>query len=101
MDLLRTKQPITGQPLAEDEKEQLSNVLKAMAKVFPRVQYCQGMNYVATVLHTHLRGDEELSFELFMALMARKGLIALFVEGVPDFHLRSFVFEKLLKRYVP
>ena len=59
------------------------------------------MNYVATVLYTHLRGDEELSFELFMALMARKGLIALFVEGVPDFHLRSFVFEKLLKRYVP
>lgn len=56
-------------------------MLKALAKAFPRVKYCQGMNYIAAVLYAHVRSDEEQTFELFMALMARKGLIALFVEG--------------------
>jgi len=59
------------------------------------------MNYLATALYSHLKGDEELTFELMMALIARKGLTPLFIEGVPDFHLRSFVFDKLLKLYKP
>ena len=42
-----------------------------------------------------------MTFELMMALIARRGLTALFIEGVPDFHLRSFVFDKLLKIYKP
>ena len=59
------------------------------------------MNYVATALYSHLKGDEELTFELMMALIARGGLTSLFVYGVPDFHFRSFVFDKLLKQYKP
>ena len=99
--MARTRHSVSGQALKAAEKESLTNILKALAKAFPRVKYCQGMNFLAAVLFVHVRKDEELTFELFMALMARKGLIALFVEGVPDFHLRSFVFEKLLKKYVP
>ena len=59
------------------------------------------MNYVASMLYAHLNGDEEMTFDLFMALIARRNLIPLFVEGVPDFHVHNFIFEKLLKKYVP
>ena len=59
------------------------------------------MNYIASMLYTHLNGDEEVTFDLFMALIARKGLTALFVEEVPDFHVHNYLFEKLLKKYVP
>jgi hypothetical protein len=59
------------------------------------------MNYIATALYSLLKGEEELTFELMVALIAKGNLTALFIEGVPDFHLRTFVFEKLLKIYKP
>lgn len=71
-----------------------------MAFVLPEIGYCQGMNYVAACLLSYLE-DEELTFDIFMALIVHKRLLPLWFRDVPEYHLRGFILDKLIRRKVP
>ena len=58
------------------------------------------MNYLAACFLSYLE-DEELTFDIFMALIVHKRLLPLFHNGVPEYHLRNFVLDKLIRRKVP
>jgi hypothetical protein len=75
-------------------------VLQAVAFVLPEIGYCQGMNYIAACLHSYLE-DEELTFDLFMALIVHKRLLPLFHSGIPEYHLRDYILDQLIKQRLP
>ena len=58
------------------------------------------MNYIAAAFFANLE-DEELSFDIFMALIISKRLMPLFQNGVPEYHLRNFILNKLIKKELP
>lgn len=71
-----------------------------MAFVLPEIGYCQGMNYVAASFLSYLE-DEGLTFDIFMALIVHKRLLPLFHNGVPEYHLRNFILDKLIRNNNP
>ena len=54
------------------------------------------MNYLAAAFFCFLE-DEELAFDIFMALIVSKRLMPLFQNGVPEYHLRNFILDQLIK----
>ena len=58
------------------------------------------MNYIAAAFFANLE-DEELTFDIFMALIISKQLMPLFQNGVPEYHLRNFILNKLIKQELP
>lgn len=58
------------------------------------------MNYIAASFLTCLK-DAEMAFDLFMALISERSLIPLFRSQVPEFHLRQFVLNSLIKENLP
>ena len=58
------------------------------------------MNYLAACFLSYLE-DEELTFDIFMALIVHKRLLPLFHNGVPEYHLRNFILDKLIRQHVP
>ncbi|CDW79154.1 rab gtpase-activating protein 1-isoform 10-like isoform x1 [Stylonychia lemnae] len=71
-----------------------------LAFLLPDIGYCQGMNFVAAVLFSYLK-DEELTFDIFLSLLASKDLKPLYVNGVPEYHIRNFMLEHLVKQHLP
>ena len=68
--------------------------------MLPEIGYCQGMNYLAACFLAYLE-DEELTFDIFMALIVHKRLLPLFHNGVPEYHLRNFILDKLIRQKLP
>jgi Rab-GTPase-TBC domain len=99
-DLQRTKSPISGKILPQEDCKQLTNVLSSIAYILPQIGYCQGMNYVASALYADSQ-NEELTFNLFLSLLYSKNLMPLYSNNLPDYHLKSFILEALLKTYIP
>ena len=77
VDLQRTKHPLTGEPITSEFTKSLFEILQAIAFVLPEIGYCQGMNYIAAAFFANLE-DEELTFDIFMALIVSKRLMPLF-----------------------
>ena len=62
----------------EEGQEELRRVLLAVAYCLPEIGYCQGMNFIASVLIA-LTDSEEQGFLIFMFLLVRKGMKTLFL----------------------
>ena len=58
------------------------------------------MNYLAAVFLSYLE-DEELTFDIFMALIVHKRLLPLFHNGVPEYHLRNYILDQLIRKERP
>ena len=84
----------------QEQTKQLFDILQAIAYVLPEIGYCQGMNYLAACFLSYLE-DEELTFGIFMALIVHKRLLPLFHNGVPEYHLRNFILDKLIRTKLP
>jgi hypothetical protein len=56
----------------------MRRVLLAVAYCIPEVGYCQGMNYIASVLIA-ITDSEEMGFLLLMYLMLQKDMKSLFL----------------------
>ena len=85
---------------SQEQTKQLFEILQAVAYVLPEIGYCQGMNYMAASFLSYLE-DEQLTFDIFMALIVHKKLIPLFYNGVPEYHLRNFILDKLIRKKLP
>jgi len=67
----------------------MRRVLEAIAFCMPDVGYCQGMNFIASVLIA-VTEDEAQGFIIFMYLLISKEMKPLFLPGVPELHLKNF-----------
>ena len=82
----------------------MRRVLLAIAYCMPDIGYCQGMNFIASVLIS-ITESEEQGFIIFMFLLITKEMKPLFLpvsaariiyltsffkKGVPELHLKNF-----------
>eukprot|EP00347_Sterkiella_histriomuscorum_P000255 403376585 len=80
--------------------EQLRRVLLAIGYVVPEVGYCQGMNFIASVLITVLENEEQ-AFWAFLEMLITRDMKTLFLPGVPELHLKNFQMAQLIKFHMP
>ena len=78
----------------------MRRVLLAIAYCMPDVGYCQGMNFIASVLIS-VSESEEQGFIIFMFLLITKEMKPLFLPGVPELHLKNFQIAQLIKFHMP
>jgi hypothetical protein len=63
-------------------KNRLYNVLKAYTAYDPRIGYCQGMNFVVSMLLRHIKDEEEV-FWMFVYLLCDKNMRDLYENRSP------------------
>eukprot|EP00442_Polarella_glacialis_P017322 CAMPEP_0115060750 /NCGR_PEP_ID=MMETSP0227-20121206/7628_1 /TAXON_ID=89957 /ORGANISM="Polarella glacialis, Strain CCMP 1383" /LENGTH=882 /DNA_ID=CAMNT_0002445981 /DNA_START=136 /DNA_END=2784 /DNA_ORIENTATION=- len=95
----------------EAMKQDLAQVLRGFASLFPKVGYCQGMNFVAGFLLLAASGSPEGrdgsgaaakdAFFLLVQMMVKYRANLLFCEGLPLLKLHTFQFRVLLQKLFP
>jgi len=88
-------------PLLEVRERRLQNVLLAYAVLNDEVGYCQGMNYLVSILLSNVGWDEEEAFWLLVLLMEHYEMMHIFRPGMDHLELRFFQFSTLLSRDLP
>ena len=85
----------------KENQEKLCNVLKAISKELPSVNYCQGMNYITAFLLVLCEENEEDTFYLYLSILFSTDYCGLIVNDL--FKLNSFFysFERLLNIMIP
>ena len=97
LDIIRTS-------FAEDEekkREKIGNMLKAIAKELPSLNYCQGMNHIASFLLDVCDNDEEEGFFIFLCLLLDSDYSNLFKNELEKLNLLFYQFERLLSNSLP
>ncbi len=84
----------------EESRNAISNILKAIADINPKINYCQGMNYVASFLY-QLSQNEEETFYLMLGLLLHTEFSLIFVEDLLRLKIFFYVFERLVSLYLP
>eukprot|EP00931_Biecheleriopsis_adriatica_P061171 TRINITY_DN36779_c0_g2_i1.p1 TRINITY_DN36779_c0_g2~~TRINITY_DN36779_c0_g2_i1.p1 ORF type:complete len:873 (+),score=180.04 TRINITY_DN36779_c0_g2_i1:175-2793(+) len=85
-------------------KRELAKMLRAHASVFPKVGYCQGMNFVAgfILLAAGTTPDSPKdAFFLLLQMMVKYRANLLFCDGLPLLKLHTFQFCVLLEKLLP
>lgn len=75
-------------------------MLRAIAYIKPKINYCQGMNYIAAFLYV-LTKDEAETFYLLLGLFENTDFGLIFVEDLLRLKIFFYVFERLLLLYLP
>ncbi|KAI5799846.1 rab-GTPase-TBC domain-containing protein [Geopyxis carbonaria] len=81
------------------DQKALLNVCKAYALFDPAVGYTQGMTFIATVLLLNM--TEEEAFCLFVKLMNKYKLRAMYQEKMKGLELRLYQYDRILEDYEP
>jgi hypothetical protein len=84
----------------EESRNAIANILKAVADLNPKINYCQGMNYVASFLY-QLSQNEEETFYLMLGLFLHTEFSLIFVEDLLRLKIFFYVFERLVSLYLP
>jgi hypothetical protein len=77
----------------------LKNVLHAFALDRPHIGYCQGLNFMVTMLLRRMRELE--AFHFMGDMFDGYGMDGLFEHGLPRFHCCIYQMECLLRLHVP
>ena len=77
LDVIRTSFDINE----EINRGKISNMLKAISKELPSLNYCQGMNQIAQFLLDVCDYDEEEAFFVFLSLSSFKTILFFFSES--------------------
>eukprot|EP00930_Biecheleria_cincta_P032595 TRINITY_DN22603_c0_g1_i1.p1 TRINITY_DN22603_c0_g1~~TRINITY_DN22603_c0_g1_i1.p1 ORF type:complete len:827 (+),score=161.77 TRINITY_DN22603_c0_g1_i1:148-2628(+) len=86
------------------KRNELLNLLRANASLFPEVGYCQGLNFVTGFLLLCAdRGPDSSreAFFLLVQLMMKYRMNLLFCENLPLLKLHTFQFNQLFSRIFP
>lgn len=81
-------------------RESLVNILITLSYVNPDIKYYQGMNYIAAFL-INLCKDEAVAFSIFYSLLCNTEYRLLFGKDLQKLKNYFFVFERMLKLYLP
>ena len=84
----------------EKNREILSNILKTIAYVKPKLNYCQGMNFIASFLF-QLLDDEIETFYLMISIIDHTEFSIIFMEDLQKLKTFFFIFDQLINIYVP
>ena len=79
----------------------IGNMLKAVAKEIPSLNYCQGMNQIASFLLDVCDNDEEESFFVFLCLLLDSDYSNLFKNDLEKLNLLFYQFERILSNTLP
>lgn len=85
---------------AEKGQTELRNVLRAFANHSPRVQYCQGLNFIAAVLLA-VFGDEERAFWAMVCGVESLGVEGYYTEGMALLRADMEVLSSVLQQKCP
>lgn len=85
----------------EIKREKIGNMLKAIAKELPSLNYCQGMNHIASFLLDVCDSDEEEAFYIFISLMIDSDYSNLFKNELVKLNILFYQFERILSINLP
>ena len=75
-------------------------MLKGIAYTNPKINYCQGMNYIASFLYKMTPTEEE-AFYLMLGLFENTDFSLIFIEDLLRLKIFFYVFERLLSLFLP
>ena len=76
-------------------------MLKAIAKEIPSLNYCQGMNQIASFLLDVCDNNEEESFFVFLCILLDSDYSNLFKNDLEKLNLLFYQFERILSNTIP
>ena len=85
----------------ESKREKIGNMLKAISKELPSLNYCQGMNHIASFLLDVCDYDEEEAFYIFLSLMIDSVYSSLFKNELENLNILFYQFERILSLDLP
>ena len=85
----------------EIKREKIGNMLKAIAKEIPSLNYCQGMNHIASFFLDVCDYDEEEAFFIFICLLLDSDYSNLFKNDLQKLNLLFYQFERILSNSLP
>ena len=81
----------------KDHFDQIKNILKCFVSIFPKIGYCQGMNYVVAFLYQLLHLNEEQTFYFLCGLLLNTKYNEIFKDDFQTLNLFFKIFEKILE----
>ena len=81
-------------------KEMLDNILTIIAFIRPEIGYCQGMNFIVGALINFIN-NEETCFWIFLHFIDNIGLKDLYVQNMPDYLIKLYQLNYLIKENFP
>ena len=101
LDIIKMDVKRTSFAEKEDEyKEMLTNILKAIAYCKPKLNYCQGMNFITSFL-LQLTQNESQTFYLMMGIIEKTEFASMFIEDLSKLKSFFFIFERLIAILIP
>ena len=85
----------------ETKRVKIGNILGAISKELPSLNYCQGMNQIAAFLLDVCDNDEEDAFFVFLSLMIDSDYSNLFKNELEKLNLLFYQFERVLSNTLP
>ena len=85
----------------ETNREKIGNMLKAISKELPSLNYCQGMNHIASFLLDVCDYNEEEAFYVFLSLMIDSVYPSLFKNELENLNILFYQFERILSITLP
>ena len=79
----------------------IGNILKTINYVNNKLNYCQGMNYIAAFLLNITNNNEEESFYLFLSMIIHTEYGKLFEKDLEKLKKSFYVFERIISIYLP
>ena len=89
-----------GDKNQEEIRHSLQNILSCLSICHPKINYSQGMNYIAYLLYV-LCGSEEEGFQLFNCLLTSTAYGDLFFNELSKLNKYFYVFDRLIYIYTP
>ena len=84
----------------EKIKESLTNILSCLSLCHPKINYSQGMNYIAYFFY-EICGDEDEAFQIFNCLLNSTSYGDLFFNELSILNKYFYVFDRLIFIYLP
>ena len=85
----------------ESKRKKIGNMLKAISKELPSLNYCQGMNQIAAFLLDVCDYNEEEAFYIFLSLMIDSVYSTLFKNELENLNIIFYQFERILSHALP
>ena len=77
-------------------QRKIGNILKSISHIIPKLNYCQGMNYIAAFFLNITNNNEEVSFYLFLSMLLQTEYGKLFEKDLEKLKKYFYVFERII-----
>ena len=77
-------------------RRKIGNILKSISHIIPKLNYCQGMNYIAAFFLNITNNNEEVSFYLFLSMLLQTEYGKLFEKDLEKLKKYFYVFERII-----